>query len=220
MMFKKVLLAEDIDALNASVKDYLLKLGVKEVVYAQYCDEAYLKCKNAALYNVPFELLICDLSFKQDHRTEKIASGAQLALKIKKELPETKVIIHSIEDQPAGVKKIISFVDGYVCKGRHGLRYLGEAVKNVYEGENYLSPDIRRSLEQSNIRELSQYDISLLKYISQGYTQDQISDGLRKNGLAPFGKSSIEKRLKDLREEFGATTNAQLISIVMTIQLI
>lgn len=220
MMFKKILLAEDIDAVNNAVKEHLLKLGAKEVVYAQYCDEAYLKCKIAALNEKPFDLVICDLSFKQDHRTEELSSGDQLAFKIKQELPETKVIIHSIEDQPGRVKKLIEYVDAYVCKGRHGLRFLGEAIKKVGEGENYLSPEIRRSLEQPNIKELTAYDLSLLRYISQGYTQDQISQSFKNKGLTPFSKSSVEKRLKDLRDEFGANTNAQLISLVITLQII
>jgi DNA-binding NarL/FixJ family response regulator len=219
-MFKKVLIAEDIDAVNTAVKELLLNLGVKEITYSQYCDEAYLKCKKADLENSPFGLVICDLSFKQDHRIEKISSGDELSLKIKQELPETKVIIHSIEDQPGRVKKIFSYVDAYVCKGRHGLLYLKEAITKVYEGERYLSPDISRSLEQRNLKELSQYDLFLLKYLSQGYSQDQISENFKLKGLAPFSKSSIEKRLKDLREEFGARSNAHLISLVMTLQLI
>lgn len=219
-MFKKVLIAEDIDAVNSAVKEFLLKLGVKEVIYSQYCDDAYVKFKKAQLENSPFDLVICDLSFKQDHRTEKISSGDELALKIKQELPETKVVIHSIEDQPGRVKKILSYVDAYVCKGRHGLRYLEEAVKKISRGETYISPDIRKSLEQPNIKELSEYELSLLRYISQGYTQDDISESFKSKGLAPYSKSSIEKKLKDLREDFGANTNPQLISIVLTLQLI
>lgn len=219
-MFKKILLAEDIDAVNKAVKEHLLKLGAEEVVLVQYCDEAYVKCKKAALNHAPFELIICDLSFKQDHRTEKISSGDQLAYKIKQELPETKVIIHTIEDQPARVKKIASYTDAYVCKGRYGLRYLSEAIEKVHAGENYISPDIRRSIEQQNVMELSEYDLSLLKYISQGFTQNQISDSFKDKGFAPSSKSAIEKRLKDLREKFGANTNAQLISLVITLQII
>lgn len=219
-MFQKILVAEDLDAVNTALKDFLQNLKVNEVVFAQYCDEAYLKCKKAALDNKPFELMICDLSFKQDHRTEKISSGDELARKIRQELPETKIIIHSIEDQPGRIKRLVPHIDAYVCKGRQGLRYLEEAMKNVSQGQTYLSPDIQRSLKQPNVRELSDYEISLLKYISQGYSQDQISESFRNKGMTPFSKSAIEKRLKDLREDFGANTNAQLVSIVITLQLL
>lgn len=219
-MFKKVLIAEDVDAVNTAVKQFLLNLGVKEVVYAPYCDEAYLKFRRGILDNSPFNLIICDLSFRQDHRIEKISSGDELAKIIKKEDPKTKIIIHSIEDQPGRANKIISYVDAYVCKGRNGLKYLEEAIDYVFRGEKYLSPDIQNSLQHNNVKELSDYEISLLKYLSQGYTQEKISENFRRKGLAPYSKSSIEKKLKDLREEFGATTNPQLISMVMTLQII
>ena len=219
-MFKKVLIAEDIDAVNSALKKFLLGIGIQEVEHAAYCDEAYLKCKKAHLENSPFDPVICDLSFRQDHRDEKIRSGEELALILKKEIPETKIIIHSIEDQPGRVKKIISYVDGYVCKGRHGMNYLEQAINLVYHGKTYFSPDIEQTLQQNNVKELSDYDLSILKYLSQGYTQEQISSRFREQGLAPFSKSSVEKKLKDLREEFGANTNPQLISIVITLQLI
>lgn len=219
-MFKKVLLAEDIDAVNTAVKELLLNLGAKEVIYAQYCDEAYLKLRKASLNNVPFDLIISDLSFKQDHREEQISSGEELAYKIREELPDSRVIIHSVEDHPGRVKKILPHVNAYVCKGRHGLRYLKQAIDSVYEGKDYLSPDIRRSFEQQNIKELSEYEVTLLRYISQGYTQDDISEEFKSKGITPYSKSSVEKKLKDLREEFGAKTNPQLLSIIITLQLI
>lgn len=219
-MFKKVLIAEDVDAVNTAVKQFLIDIGVKEVVYAQYCDEAYLKFRKGLLEKSPFDLIICDLSFKQDHRIEKISSGDELSQLIKEENPETRVIIHSVEDQPGRAKRIISYVDAYVCKGRHGLRYLEEAIESVYHGKKYLSPDIQQSLQSNNVKELSDYEISLLKYISQGYTQDEISENFKRKGMAPHSKSAVEKKLKDLREEFGANTTPQLINIVLTLQLI
>lgn len=219
-MFKKVLIAEDIDAVNTALKEFLLGVGVQEVVHAPYCDEAYLKCKKAHLEKEPFDLLICDLSFREDHRMEKITSGEELSRILKKEIPELKIIIHSIEDQPGRVKKIIPYVDGYVCKGRRGMNYLKQAIKNVYSGKEYFSPDIQKILQDKNIIELSEYDLSILRYLSQGYTQEEISSRFKSTGMNPFSKSSIEKKLKALREEFGANTNAQLISIVLTLQLI
>lgn len=219
-MFKKVLIAEDIDAVNTALKEFLLGIGVQEVVYATYCDEAYLKCRKATLEKSPFDLVICDLSFRKDHREEKINSGEELAFILKKEMPDIKVIIHSIEDQPGRVKKIISYVDGYVCKGRNGMNNLEQAIQYVCQGKTYLSPDMEQILQHKNIKELSDYDLSILKHLSQGYTQEEISTRFKTMGINPFSKSSIEKKLKDLREEFGANTNPQLISIVLTLQLI
>ncbi|MDT0641630.1 DNA-binding response regulator [Zunongwangia sp. F363] len=219
-MFKKVLIAEDIDAVNTALKKFLLSLGAQEVVYASYCDEAYLKCKKAYQEQSPYELVISDLSFRQDHREEKIRSGEELSLILKKEMPELKIIIHSIEDHPGKVKKIIPYVDGYVCKGRKGMNHLEQAIQQVYGGKSYLSPDIEQTLHHKNVKELSDYDLSILKLLCDGYIQEEISMKFKAQGITPFSKSSIEKKLKDLREEFEAKTNPQLISTVLTLQLI
>lgn len=217
-MFKKVLVAEDIDAL--SLKDFLQELGVVSVDSVQYCDEAYLKFKKAALAGEPYELLICDLSFKPDHREEKIRSGEELATIVHKEWPATHIIMHSVEDNVNTIKKLLKFTDAYVCKGRKGLKYLETAIHKVYNSETYISPDVEVILKDSPGTELDYYELCLLKYLSQGFTQDEISDKFRDQGLKPFSKSSIEKRLKDLREEFGANTNPQLIGMVIGLQLI
>ena len=219
-MFKKVLIAEDIDAVNTALQKFLKDLGVQEVVYASYCDEAYLKCIKAYKEQSSYDLLISDLSFRQDHREERIRSGEELSIILRKEVPELKIIIHSIEDHPGRVKKIIPHVDGYVCKGRNGMNYLKQAIQHVYQGKSYLSPDIEQTLQHKIVKELSDYDLSILRLLSQGLTQEEISTRFKAQGLAPFSKSSIEKKLKDLREEFGANTNPQLISTVLTLQLI
>ena len=73
-MFKKVLIAEDMEDINKGVHTLLTELGVTQIKQVQYCDDAYLKIKRSALDNEPFELLITDLSFKAGQKTEKRVS--------------------------------------------------------------------------------------------------------------------------------------------------
>ena len=63
-MFKKVLIAEDMDFINSGIKVEMSKLGIEHIDYVQYCDEALLKLKSASLNNAPFDLLISDLFSK------------------------------------------------------------------------------------------------------------------------------------------------------------
>lgn len=219
-MFKKILIVEDFDTVHKSLRTFLKSIGEPFVDVAPYCDEAYLKCKRAALDKDPYDLMICDLSFKADHRNEKIGSGEELAILLNKELPDLKIIIHSIEDHPSRIRKLQPFVNAYVCKGRRGMEYLKIAIDEVTKDKFYLSPDLESSLSQSNIKELSDYETQLLKCLSEGYTQDEICEAFQEKGLSPNSKSSIEKRLKDLRDDFGAKTNPQLIGIVLSLQLI
>ncbi|QED37857.1 response regulator transcription factor [Antarcticibacterium arcticum] len=221
-MFKKVLVADDIDSINHAVASVLKEFNVQQVEYAQYCDNAYLKAKRAQMDGEAFDLLICDLSFKSDHREEKITSGKDLIAILKKENPQLKVIVNSIEDQPHTVKTLWDSgnIDAYVCKDRQGMKELKEAIVNIYAGKTYNSPRIERSLKQENLILLSDFEIKLLTYISQGLTQDEIQEKFKQLKISPGSKSAIEKSLKEMRDEFGAKTTPHLIGIVKDLKLI
>lgn len=221
-MFKKVLIAEDMDSINYAVAAVLKELEIPEVVHAQYCDKAWLLAKKASQDKEPFDLLICDLSFKEDHREEKIKSGIELIAILKSEYPNLRVVVNSIEDHPQTVKDLWDSgnIDGYVCKDRNGLKELKEALQKLNIGETYNSPSIQKVLNQNNLLVLSDFEINIVKFLSNGFTQDQIEQKLKSQKIKPCSKSAIEKRLKELREEFSANTNPHLISIMKDLQLI
>ncbi|HSI68728.1 MAG TPA: response regulator [Gillisia sp.] len=221
-MFKKILVAEDMDSINHAVGSVLKDFNIPEVVHAQYCDKAYLLAKKALMDNEPFDLLICDLSFKRDHLDEKITSGKELIEKIKKEDPNIKVIVNSIEDHPHTVKSLwdTGHINAYVCKDRNGMSELKEAIFQLKRGKTYNSPRIERSLKQENLITLDPFEVNLLNFVSQGLTQEEIRAKLKQKNIKPSSKSAIEKRLKELRENFNAKTTAHLISIVKDLKLI
>jgi len=221
-MFRKVLVAEDMDSINQAVAVVLKDLGIAEVAHSQYCDQAWLMAKKAIQENEAFDLLICDLSFKQDHREEKLKSGKELIAALKSEDPKLKIIVNSIEDHPQTVKDLWNSgnIDAYVCKDRHGLKELKEAILHLNNGETYNSPSIEKILKQNNVLTLNDFEISIVKHLANGFTQDQIQQELKSKNIKPSSKSAIEKRLKELREEFHANTNPHLISIMKDLKLI
>lgn len=221
-MFKRVLVAEDMDSINQAVSIVLKDLGITEVLHFQYCDQAWLRAKKAIKDNHPFDLLICDLSFKQDFRKEKITSGQELISILKNEDPNLKVIVNSIENHPQTVRDLWDSgnIDAYVCKDRYGLKDLKEAIKMVSKNKPYNSPSIENALKQKNLLSLNEFEIIIVKYLSNGYTQDEIQRELKKKNIKPSSRSAIEKRLKELREEFKANTNPHLIGIMKDLKLI
>lgn len=221
-MFQKVLIAEDQDFVNFGIREVLQKLEIKKFSHTQYCDEAYLKLKRADLDSDPYDLLICDLNFKPDHRNEKLDSGEALAKKLKDELPELKIIINTVEDNPNIIERIWSagIADAYVIKDRNGFNNLEITIKELSNKEKYLDPSIEFALSKSNIIELSDYELELLKFISKGYSQEQIHQLFKEKNISPNSKSSIEKKLKDLRELFEANTNPHLITIIKDLEII
>lgn len=221
-MFRKVLVAEDMDSVNHAVASVLRELNIEAVEHAQYCDKARVMAKKALLDADPFQLLVCDLSFKTDHREQEITSGKELIAILKKEDPNLKVLVNSVEDHPQTVKELLNSgdVDAYVCKDRNGMKDLKNAILSLQQGKRYNSPRIDEVMKQDNLLLLNDYEINLLSCVANGLTQKEIQERFKERNLSPSSKSAIEKRLKELREEFSANTTPHLIGIVKDLKLI
>ncbi|HEY9169343.1 MAG TPA: response regulator [Lutibacter sp.] len=215
-MFQKILIAEDMDFINSGIRAELGKLEIKEIDYTQYCDEALLKLKSAQLNNTPFDLLISDLSFNKDHRAQKINSGEELIKTVRKEFPDLKIIVFSVEDKTYRIQSLFNEnkISAYVWKSRDGLRELKKAIQKIYNSnEFYISPHVAGSLSQNEAVEIAEYDIFLLNCLAKGYSQEEISNSLKNKNYSPTSMSSIEKRLKVLKEYFNANNVVHLVSI-------
>src|SRR5690606_10320711 len=221
-MFKKVLIAEDIDTINLGLIDELSKVFDFEIHHAKYCDDALLKFKKAMLDNEPYDLLISDLSYMQDNWNSNMNTGKDLSRAILTLLPETKVIIYSIDDRPQKIKSLLENpgVNGYICKGRESSKEMISTIKNLAENEFYLSPDLQQLLNQQPVYEIQDYDISLLKELAHGYSQEDISKNLKAKGINPSSVSSIEKRINKLKIYFKAKNTVHLIAQVKDFGLI
>ncbi|WP_338356575.1 response regulator [Yeosuana marina] len=221
-MFNKVLVSEDMQDINKGVYTTLCELGINEIHQVQYCDDAYLKIKKGELDGEPFQLLISDLSFKSDHREQKFPSGESLIKALKMEYPSLKIIVYSIEDRLQKVRALISDykIDGYVCKSRKGLIHLTKAIESVQKDSLYLSPEVSQALSKKNNVEIDDFDILLLKQLSKGLSQEEISSFLKQKQMSPSSLSSIEKRLNKLRVDFKANNAIHLVATAKDLGLI
>ena len=222
MMFKKVLIVDDHDDINKSVLNVLKLLNINNIVYSQYCDDAYLKLKRADLDHDPFDLLITDLSFKKDHRDCTLSSGEELIEAIRKVNTDLPIIVYSMKDYLQKVRLLINEynVNAYVCKDRHGSTQLEKAIKAVSKNDLYLSSQVAQALHPKNDLEIDNYDIQLLKQLSLGYSKEQISESFKQNNIVPSSLSSIEKRQNKLFIQFKANNATHLVSIVKDLDLI
>jgi DNA-binding NarL/FixJ family response regulator len=222
-MFKKVLVAEDLGSTNYGIANILKeKLDIPDVQQALYCDDAFIKICKANKDNIPFEILITDLSFTKDYREQNIKKGEELIMKTREVIPNIKVLVFSIENRPSKIKSLFKNYDvnGYICKGRDSLKELEQAMLQIHSGINYLSKDLERTLKSSTIFELKEFDTILLQRLSDGLSQEQISLQFKDEGISPSSISSIEKRLNSIKLEFRAGNTIQLISIVKDLGLI
>lgn len=223
-MFKKVLIVEDIDSIIQSVIQTLESLSVIEIHYAKYCDDALIKIKRAQLENKPFDLLISDLSFKQDHRENKLLNGEELIAAVKKIQPDIKTILFSIEDKSFKIKFLFQTlaINAYVVKGRNSIEDLKKAIKTIYNNDSpIVFPEKNLELiSKKMILEIDEYDISLLKLLAKGFSINDIAIEFKNTGILPNGNSSIEKRLNKLKTYFKANNNAHLIALAKDMGLI
>jgi DNA-binding NarL/FixJ family response regulator len=222
-MFKKILIAEDLDSISITVEQALKELSITEIHHAKYCDDALLKIKKALHDEDPYDLLISDLSFKIDHRTNKLTCGDELIESVKKIQPEIKTIVFSIEDKSYRIKSLFNDlgINAYVSKGRDSIPQLQKAIQSIYsEDEKTLSEEWSHVLRDKSLLEIEAYDITLLKLLSKGFIIDEISSSLKNSGIVPNGSSSIEKRINKLKIYFKANNNVHLISISKDLGLV
>lgn len=221
-MINKVLVAEDIDSINRGVLNVLDALGCKDVQTVQYCDDAYLKIKKAISDKAPFTLLITDLSFKADHRQQRFKSGEELIAFLGSEFPDLQVVAYSVEDRLQKIRRLLSYpnVKGYVCKGRNGMKELEESIFCIGNQQTYLSPQIAQTMMHTGGDEIEDYDIQLMKKLSEGLSQEEISNYFKENHISPCSLSSIEKNLNKLKIQFRAKNAVQLVAIVKDLGLI
>lgn len=215
-MFKKVLVVEDLDSIGFGITQMLKQeTSIQDVQQASYCDDAHLIFLRAQKDNVPFDLLITDLSFKTDHRESKINSGDILVKTLKLIQPSLKAIVYSVEDRSIKVKTLFNNhkIDGYVVKGRNGLKHLMEAIPVIANNSKYISPDISNFMHRKEVFEIEDYDINLITHLSQGFTQDEIATIFKQQQIKPSSVSSIEKRLNRLKVGLNAKNVIQLVAM-------
>lgn len=222
-MFSKVLFAEDLDSINIAVTSTLDELNISVIDSVKYCDDAFLKITKAIQDKIPYQLLITDLSFKEDFRTNTLNSGEELIAAIKQLQPTIKVIVLSVEEKTCRIKSLFErlHIDAFVLKGRNSLPELKKAIQLVYQGNtNYIAPNLSYILQDKTVNEIDNYDILLIEQLSFGIAQDKMDVKFKELGIEPNSKSTIEKRIGKLKDYFKANNTVHLIAIAKDLGLI
>ena len=222
-MFTKVLIADDIDFNDVGAAQILKELDVPEIQYSKYCDDAFLKIKRAYIDGAPFQLLISDLSFKEDHQLNKLNSGEELIAAVKQLFPNIKIIVFSIENRAHRIKLLFDGlnIDGYVLKGRNTIYDLKRAIQKAYNNEpENISPELLSLLQDKTTSEIDNYDVQLIRHLSHGLSQDKMETVLKQEGISPNSISSIEKRVNKLKIYFKANNTVHLIAIAKDLGII
>jgi two-component system capsular synthesis response regulator RcsB len=211
-MFKSVLIAEDHESASISVRKTLADLGVAHTDYVYYCDDALQRLKRPA--EQPFELLITDLYFEEDHCIQQLAGGEALIAAARQARPDLKVLVFSAEPKAAVIDELFNElgINGYVRKARHDAQELKAAIETIFKGRLHFPAHLRQAVKQKNAYEFSSFDITIISLLAQGMLQKQIPAYLLKNDIKPAGLSSLEKRLNHMKEVLEFSKNEQLVA--------
>ena len=150
-------------------------------------------------------------------------NGIEATLRIKEELPETRVIIFSMQDRETYVREALrSGVDGYVLKGA-ALKELIAAIREVHAGGFFLCPllqkkvihslrkDRRQILDESRYRQLSEREIEVLRLLVEGCTAAEIGEKLF------ISAKTAEKHRANIMGKLGIATLIDLIKFAIRV---
>ena len=212
-MIEKVIIAEDQESANLSVQKTMEEMRIRHIDHVFYCDDALNKIQMAKQKGQPYDLLITDLYFEADGSFQKIGGGFDLIRSVRAIQPEIMILIFSAENRPATIDMLFNNyeIDGYVRKARHDAKELKLALEAVSNGKRYYPKALAQFIKKSNAYEFTEFDIKIIRLLSQGYQQNEIPDYLKQHNIKPSSLSTIEKRLNQIRDELGFSKNEQLV---------
>jgi DNA-binding NarL/FixJ family response regulator len=221
-MFKKVLIAEDHESSNISIRKALEEFGCLVNDYVYYCDDALIRISQAIRSGEEYDLLITDLSFDEDEIPQKIVTGTELIKAVKELQPNIMVLVFSAESKGAIIDNLFKDlnINAFVRKARRDVTELKQAFEAINSQKTYLSAALRRSIQNSNAYEFKEFDIILISLLSKGMLQKDIPNHLQVNKIKPSGLSSVEKRLYYIKEVLSFNNNEQLIAFCKDIGVI
>ena len=117
-----------------------------------------------------------------------VLNGLEATKLIKKEKPEIKVIVVSMQSDASVVNKMLKAgADAFINKDT-GKAELLKAIDKVMRNEKYISPEIsvnlfahltnRNIINTENEKHLTSREIEIIRYIADGLTNHEIADKL------------------------------------------
>jgi DNA-binding NarL/FixJ family response regulator len=148
-------------------------------------------------------------------------SGFELMRKIRKEDPDARVIMFSMNDDPAFVLRAIQLgAQGYVSKA-DDPRLLVKAVKRVHAGYNFIPPQLAETLAFSGtaIRanpasQMTARELEILRLLARGDKIAEVADALE------LSYKTVANVTVLLKQKLGAKNHSDLIRIAVELGMV
>ena len=145
-------------------------------------------------------------------------SGFELMRRIRKADPEARIIIFSMNDDPALVVRAIDMgAQGYVSKG-DDPRMLVKAVRKVAAGENFISPQLAEaetlsgaSIKANPVLQMTARELEILRLLGRGDKIVEVANALEISYKTVANTTSL------LKQKLGAKNHSDLVRIAVSI---
>src|ERR1700733_9664379 len=143
-------------------------------------------------------------------------SGFELMRRIRKDDPAAKIIMFSMNDDPAFVVRAVEAgVQGYVSKG-DDPRLLVKAVRKVAAGENFITPHLAETvtfsaaaIRASPASQMTPRELEILRLLARGDKIVEIAEALGISYKTVANTTSL------LKQKLGAKNHSDLIRIAV-----
>jgi DNA-binding NarL/FixJ family response regulator len=147
-------------------------------------------------------------------------SGFELMRRIRKDDPEARIIMFSMNDDPAFVVRAVEMgAQGYVSKG-DDPRVLVKAVRKVAAGENFISPQLAEAvtfsgatIKASPATQLSPRELEILRLLGRGDKIVEVAEAL------DISYKTVANTTSLLKQKLGAKNHSDLIRIAVEMGL-
>jgi len=147
-------------------------------------------------------------------------SGFELMRRIRKEDPDAKVIMFSMNDDPALVIRAVEMgAQGYVAKG-DDPRMLVKAVSKVALGGNFISPQLAEavtfsgaSIKANPASQMTARELEILRLLGRGDKIVEVADAL------DISYKTVANTTSLLKQKLGAKNHSDLIRIAVEMGL-
>ena len=147
-------------------------------------------------------------------------SGFELMRRIRKDDPGARIIIFSMNDDPAFVVRAVEMgAQGYVSKGGDP-RLLVKAVRKVAAGDNFIAPQLARAVTFSGaaikanpVSQMTARELEILRLLGRGDKISEVADAL------DISYKTVANTTSLLKHKLGAKNHSDLIRVAVEMGL-
>lgn len=203
----KILMVDDHPLIIEAYKEVLARLSGNThfvIDTAHTCDLAWEKIKSNH-----YDILFLDMSFPKE-AGNRLISGEDLGLKVRKKYPQIKIIILTQIDDAFHLKNLMATVrpEGFLLKRETNPKLLTNCVQSVIGFIPFFSPKIAKILHSGTTDNLiiTENDRIILYQLSLGTKTKNLHHHVS------LSHRAVEDRKRKLKEIFGASDDKTLLA--------